>query len=207
MDKNLLEDFLKLIGSENDSDAVMGLRGAQNLFRSTGASLEAALRYAADNFDRWGSVPDKTTDHQSAATPKAAPARLGEASGVARAVNMSAVPECRVSAPGAVEIVLSGKAGGDIYKLPGAAAQQAEDIALRLKDAVIAAVINKSRFKLKLQDVKSGNGDIIETILQAEYERQGMIPIRIWVNGRGEVGALAAVLRKAIATSLPELAA
>src|SRR3990172_456541 len=124
MDKNLLEDFLKLIGSENDSDAVMGLRGAQNLFRSTGASLEAALRYAADNFDRWGSVPDKTTDHQSAATPKAAPA-----------VNMSAVPECRVSAPGAVEIVLSGKAGGDIYKLPGAAAQQAEDIALRLKDA------------------------------------------------------------------------
>jgi hypothetical protein len=33
-----------------------------------------------------------------------------------------------------------------------------------------------------------------------------MTPIRIWTNNRGEVGALAAVLRKAIATTVPELA-
>jgi hypothetical protein len=33
-----------------------------------------------------------------------------------------------------------------------------------------------------------------------------MTPVRIWTGNRGDVGALAAVLRKAVATSLPELA-
>jgi len=200
MDKNLLENCLKMMASENDSDAVMGLRSAQNMFKASGASLENALRYAAGNLGQLGAVAEKTISHQPAQkspAPSAAPS----------AVNISGVPECRVTRAGAVEIVLAGKSEGDVYQLPGGAAQHAEVIALSLKDALVAAVINKSRFKIKLVDVKNSNGDIVETVLQAEYERPGMTPIRIWVNNRGDVGALAAVLRKAIATSLPDLAA
>lgn len=193
MDKNLLEKFLKLLGSESDPDAVMGLRGLQNLCRSSGVSLEEALHYAVTHIDQWRAP---SAPAQPAAKP-AAPV----------GVNMSAVPECRVPRPGVLEVVLAGKVAGDAYPLPGAAAEQAEAIAAGLKDAVVAAVINKSRFKLKLSDIKNSRGDVVETALQAEYERAGMSPIQIWVNNRGEVGALATVLRKAVAASLPELAA
>ena len=116
------------------------------------------------------------------------------------------VPDIRVQGSNAVEIVLSGKT--EVCQLPGESAQHADTIATNLKDAVIAAVLNKSKFKLKLFDIKNGKGEITETALQAEYDRAGMVPIRIWVlNNRGEVGALASVLRKAVSTSLPELAA
>jgi hypothetical protein len=196
MDKNLLEKFLKLTVSENDSDAVMGLRGAQNLFRDEGACLETALLYAAENADKWARATEKTID-QAAPAPKAtAPA----------AVNISGVPECRAKA-GAVEIVLSGKAEGDVYLLPGEAANHAEMIAAGLKDAIVAAIINRSRFKLKLLDNKNAKGEIVETVLRAEYERVGMTPVPVWaLANRGEVAAVATLLRKAIATSLPELA-
>ena len=76
-----------------------------------------------------------------------------------------------------------------------------------MKVALVAATLNKSRFKLKLLDVKNGKGEIIETVLQAEYERDGMIPVRIWSNVRGEVAALATVLRRAVANTLPDLVA
>ena len=103
-----------------------------------------------------------------------------------------------------VEKYCDGRHGGRDQE----AALQADVIASNLKDAVVAAVINKSRFKLKMVDTKDAKGKIVETILQAEYERPGMSPVRIWVlNNRGEVGALAVVLRKAVANSLPELAA
>jgi hypothetical protein len=203
MDKSLLEKFLKLIASENDSDAVMGLRGAQNLFKSEGVSLDNALRYAAENIGKLGQGADKTINLQ--ASEKSAASAVAQPA-APPAVNISGVPECRMLRPGTVEIVLSGKSVGDIYPLSGVAAQDAESIAFSLKDAIIAAVINKSRFKLKLIDIKSGKGDILETILQAEYERVGMTPVRIWTGNRGDVGALAAVLRKAVSTSLPELA-
>ena len=196
MDKEILEQCLKLLGSDNDPDAVMGLRGVQNLFRSAGASLDNALRYAADNPGQWQQSADKTIGHQPAKKP-AAPAP----------VNMSGVPECRVPRAGVVEIVQAGKTTGDSYPLPGESAPHAEAIAGRLKDAVVAAIINKSRFKLKLLDVKNGRGEVTETVLQAEYDRPDMIPVRLWANSRGAAGALAVVLRKAVADSLPELAA
>ncbi len=118
--------------------------------------------------------------------------------------NLPGMPECR---PGvnAVEIVPPGKTSGHIYALPGESAPAAGTIAECLKDALVAAIINKSRFKLKVVDARNGKGEVIETFLQAEYERPGMVPVRIWVNNRGEVGALATVLRKAVAESLPEV--
>ena len=199
MDKNLLEKYLKLLASENDADAVMSLRGAQNLFKSEGTSLENALLYAANHIGQLQKVSAKTVDHQPAETVKAASAPA--------TVNTSGVPEFRVPHAGALEIVPAGQDHGQIYPLTGAAAKQAEVIAAHLKDAIVVAVISKSRFKLKLIDIKNSGGEVIETVLQAEYDRPGTMPIQIWSHGRGEIGSLAAVLRKAIATSLPDLAA
>jgi hypothetical protein len=196
MDKKLLEQYLKLLGVDNDVDAVMGLRGLQSLFVSAGTSMESALRYAADHLDQYAQKTVASTDRQ-AAVASSAPA----------GVNMSGVPECRISRPGTIEIVLSGKTSGDVYSLQGEAAKQAEVVAAHLKDAIVVAVVNKSRFKLKLVDIKNSNSEGIETVLQAEYERPGMTPVRIWVNSRGEVGALAALLRKAMSSSLPDLVA
>ncbi len=196
MDKSLLEKYLKLMGSANDSDAVMGLRGAQSLCQSESVTLDNALFYAVDHIDQWRTHPDKTENRQPAAKAAVTPS-----------VNMSGVPECRVPRPGVLEIVRDGNSAGDVYTLPGEAARDAETIAAGLKDAIVAAVINKSRFKLKLSDIKNGRGEVTETILQAEYERPGMSPIQVWANNRGEVGALATVLRKLVVNSLPELAA
>jgi hypothetical protein len=193
MDKSLLEKFLRLMESPNDPDAVMGLRGLQNLFQSEKASLNEALRYAADHMEQWLAKPavDKPVEKVAVASA---------------AVNMSGVPDCRVSRSGVLEIVREGNSTGDAYPLPGESARHADAISQCLMDAIVAAVINKSRFKLKLNDVKNSKGDI-ETVLQAEYERPGMSPVPVWTNTRGEVGALATVLRKLVATSLPELAA
>ena len=107
---------------------------------------------------------------------------------------------------GSLEIVMSGKSDGDVYQLPGEAAKCAEIIAACLKDAIVVAVISKSKFKLKLKDIKKGS-KVIETILQAEYAADGVAPVVVWRNSRGEVGTLAAVLRKVITDSFPELAA
>ncbi|MFH1159057.1 MAG: hypothetical protein V1721_09320 [Pseudomonadota bacterium] len=190
MDKTLLENYLKLTGSENDGDSVMGLRGAQSLFKSEGVSLEDALRYAAGHIDQCREVERRP------AAKTVAP----------EGVNMSEVPECRVPSAGALEIVMSGKSMGERYPLPGESALHAEEIAAGLKDAIVVAVISKSRFKLKLKDIRKSNGEISETILQAEYARPGVASVLIWTNNRGEVGALATVLRRVIADSLPELA-
>ena len=189
MDKTLLEKFLKLISSENDGDSLMGLRGAQSLFKSEEVSLEDALRYSVNHIDQY-----KAKEQQ--------PATEAEKS---NGVNMTGVPECRVQGVGSLEIVMSGKADGDVYQLPGEAAQCAEIIAECLKDAIVVAVISKSKFKLKLRDIKKGSR-VVETILQAEYVTDGVAPVVVWRNSRGEVGTLAAVLRKVIADSLPELA-
>lgn len=196
MNKEVLEKYLKLLGSDNNSDAVRGLRGIQSLFQSAGASLDNSLRTAADNLDRCVQDAGKTVDSRS------------ERQSIARAdVKISGVPQCRVPRAGSVEIVLSGRTEGDIYQLPGESARHAEIIADHLKDTVVAAILNKSRFKLKLLDIKNGRGEVVETALQAEYEHPDMVPVRIWVNSRGEAGALATVLRKAVAKSLPEMAA
>ena len=190
MDKTLLEKFLKLISSENDGDSLMGLRGAQSLFKSEEVSLEDALRYAVDHIDQYKVEEQK-------------PAAEAEKS---NGVNTTGVPECRVPSAGSLEIVMSGKTDGDVYQLSGEAAQCAETIAACLKDAIVVAVISKSKFKLKLRDIKEG-GKVVETTLQAEYITDGVAPVAVWTNTRGEVGTLAAVLRKVIADSLPELAA
>ncbi len=115
------------------------------------------------------------------------------------------MPQC--SAAGS-DITLATPAGvQEVIALPALAAAHAGMIAESLTDAIVAAVINKSRMKLKLVDNKNSKGEIIETILRAEYDRDGMMPVQVWVNARGEVAALAVVLRKGLANAMPEIMA
>jgi hypothetical protein len=186
-----------MMASKNDSDAVMGLRSAQGLFQSEGISLVEALLFAAASLPALQAARRATIDHQP----------FSPAVRAAPLVNITGMPECRMPRLGHIEIVLSGKTTGEVVSLPGASAAEAEAVALNMKDALIAAVINKSRFKLKVVDIRNNRGDIAETVLQAEYDRPGMTPIRVWSNVKGEVAALAAVLRRMVASCLPELLA
>jgi hypothetical protein len=197
MDEALLEKMLSLTQSANDADAVMGLHGLQKLFADSGSGLEDAIIYAAENIDALRKRAARVVDHQ-AAVPESG--RMP--------VAVSGMPQCRAPKAGCVEIIVPGSTQGALVTLPGVAAEQADAVASGLKDALVAAVINKSRFKLKLLDVKNKKGETVETVLQAEYDRDGMSPVRVWVNdSKGEVAALAAVLRKAVANALPDLVA
>lgn len=197
MDRAVFDKLVKMLSSQTDSDAVMGLRGLQNFFRDEGVALEKALAFAVQNIDNL--KKEGMTFEQVSSAPAKQMATMP--------VAVSGMPQCWSPRAGCVQIVPPGETEGPVVQLPGLAADQSEVIASNLKDALVAAVINKSRFKLKLLDIKNNRGEIVETALQAEYEREGMTPIRVWVNIRGEVAALATVLRKAVSNSLPELVA
>lgn len=194
MDKATLEKLLKLLSSENDSDAVMGLRGLQGYFREEGVDLNTAVEFSIAHIDDL-KKESMTIDHIMAEKNPQGPASI------------SGMPQCRSPKAGCLEIIPPGKTQGEIVMLQGEAVNHVQDIVTNLKDALVAAVINKSRFKLKLLDIKNARGETVETILQAEYERQGMSPMPVWRNVKGEVAALAAVLRKAMSSAFPELAA
>lgn len=196
MNKELLEKMLKMMASDNDTDAVHGLRGAQGLFKAEGSSLEDALRYALLHVHKIRATESTVVDTMAVTVAAARPP-----------VAISGMPQCRSVAGGSIEIILPGQTQGNVVQLPGLAAPEAEAIASNLKDALVAAVINKSRFKLKLLDIKNAHGEVVETALQAEYERDGMIPIRVWVNVKGEVATLASVLRRTVANTMPDLLA
>ncbi len=194
MDKNQFDQMLKMMQSDSDSDALMGLRGLQGLFKHDGVDFGEAIAFLVQNMD---AVKAKKPVIDNA--PKAAAARPP--------VTISGMPQCHMPRGGFIEIVPPGTTTGLQVQLPGAAGEDAENIANNFKDALVAAAINKSRFKLKLIDMKNASGEVVETALQAEYERAGMTAIRVWANVRGEVAALATVLRKALATALPDLVA
>lgn len=193
MDRSQIEKYLTLLKSENDTDALMALRGLQNLFREAGTSLENAVRYAAEQIAFL--APEKEIPVPMPSSPAV------QKKEIATTGNM---PDFQAKS-GAFDIVVGGRV--EKVALPGAAAGDAPAVSMNMKDAVAAAIVNKSKFKLKLVDIKNNRGEIVETVLQAEYDRPGMVPIRIWAHNRGEVGALAAVLRKCVASVFPDLAA
>ena len=189
MDERTLNQMINMLTSDNDSDAVMGLRGLQGYFREKNADFPAAVRQMCT---------DAKPSFTSAVV--AAPAAASAATPVA-----AGMPQCRFE--GGVLVIVHANGNTEKMALPAGAVPQAQVIAENFKDALVAAVINKSRLKLKLQDIKDGKGEVVETILQAEYERAGMTPIRVWSNSKGEVAALAAVLRKGLANTFPEMVA
>lgn len=194
MDKSALEKMLKMTDSDSETDAIMGLRGIQGGFRAEGLTLSEAVLFAFDNIAVMKQRKPAVTIEQKPAVP-AAP----------KPVSTTGMPNCRMPKPGHIELLAPGAASGTVIALPPSAAEDAAHIADHMKDALVASVINKSRFKLKLFDVKNNRGEILETCLQAEYDRDGMAVVKIWTNVRGECANLATLLRKAAAQVYPDL--
>ncbi|HYD16921.1 MAG TPA: hypothetical protein VEF76_00415 [Patescibacteria group bacterium] len=195
MDKPALEKMLKMTDSDSETDAIMGLRGMQGGFRAEGVTLTEAVLFAFENLAVMKQRRPAITIEQAAPPPPAA----------AKPVTTTGMPNCRMPKPGCIELIAPGAASGTVIPLPPSAAEEAAHIADHLKDALVAAVINKSRFKLKVFDVKNNRGEVVETALQAEYDRDGMAVVRVWTNVKGEVANLAALLRKSVAQVYPDL--
>ncbi|HCS22204.1 MAG TPA: hypothetical protein PLW48_04240 [Alphaproteobacteria bacterium] len=193
MDKNGFEKLVAMMASDNDSDAVMGLRGFQAWLREENVPFAKAAQSVFDNLAslRAPINADSLT---------AAPQERG-------AVKVSGMPQCVAVLPGIIMIIPPGQTEGEKITLPGAAAAQTKEIADGVKDVLVAAVINKSRFKLKLVDIKDKYGEVVETVLQGEFDRDNMQPVKVWANVKGETAALATVLRRAVAAAVPDLVA
>lgn len=195
MDKDGFQNLIKMMSSDNDSDAVMGLRGFQALLREETVPFDKAMAHVFDNFS-------------SLRTPLSAASVIGTAAPAARGeIKVSGMPQCAVVTVGVIMVVPPGTTSGEVITLPGAAAADTQAIADGVKDVLVAAVINKSRFKLKLVDIKDRYGEVTETVLQGEYDRENMQPVKVWSNVKGEVAALATVLRRAISATVPDLVA
>lgn len=195
MDQDTLQKLIKMMQSENDADAVMGLRGLQALIKGEDVDFAKAMAFLGENLSSLKEKKEMTSDSLTKA-----PAPKGE-------LQISGMPQCVASQPGVLMIIPPGQTSGEAIPLPGVAAQQSVEVAAHFKDVLVAAAINKSRFKLKVLDVKDKYGDVTETILQAEYDREGMSPIKVWGNVKGEVAALATVLRRAVANTFPDMVA
>jgi|GEM_PF-1341231 len=195
MDNDTLQKLVKMMQSENDADAVMGLRGFQALLKGEEVDFAQAMDYIGANLASLKAKKEVTLDSLTQA-----PAQRAQ-------LQVSGMPQCVLAKPGVLMIVPPGQETGESVALPGAAAADGNAVADGLKDALVAAAINKSRFKLKVVDIKDRGGDVIETVLQAEYDRDGMAPIRVWGNVKGEVAALATVLRRAVSSSMPDMLA
>lgn len=201
MDRDMIDRLIAMMASENDTDAVMGLRGFQGLLRADGIDFNQAMAALVAHVSTMkgaaAPAPQAVTQSSVPAAqtpPPSVPATAG-----------NGMPQCSVAGG---DITLATPAGAqEVISLPALAAEHAGTIAESLTDAIVAAVINKSRMKLKLVDNKNSKGEVIETVLRAEYERDGMMPVQVWVNARGEVAALAAVLRKGLANAMPEIMA
>ncbi|TAL31984.1 MAG: hypothetical protein EPN97_10165 [Alphaproteobacteria bacterium] len=192
MDNEVFVKMVKLTGSDNDAEVVMGLRGLQGMLSDEGIDFPGVFKYVLAHLaDIKAQYPKATAQAPKGPAP----------------VTLSGMPQCRVPKPGCVELIPPGKLEGIVVQMQGAAADAADVISLGMKDALVAAILNKSRFKLKIFDVKNNRGDVMESILQAEYEREGMMPVKVWSNVRGEVAALATVMRQGVKTGFPELAA
>ena len=232
MDREMTDRLIAMMSSENDTDAVMGLRGLQGLLRAEGVDFSQAVAamIAHASVMKSTSAPapaapvapsapapviEATLTTQPPSVPAASVA-LNAAAPAAQTIAAAPTPAAPPAPAGALpqcsatgnDITLATPAGGrEVITLPSEAAAHAPMIAESLTDAIVAAVINKSRLKLKLVDNKNSKGEVVETILRAEYDRAGMMPVQVWVNARGEVAALAAVLRKGLANAMPEIMA
>jgi hypothetical protein len=193
MDKDTFDKMLKMMESENDADAVMGLRGFQAMLKGEQVQFSKALGHIIKDIEQL--------------KEKAAPAAAAAPAAKAAPLEVSGMPQCQSPQEGVIMIIPPGQTAGEPVLLPGESAAHSRDIAAMLKDALVAAAINKSRFKLKLVDVKDKRGDTTETILQAEYDRDGMSPVKIWSNVKGEAAALATVLRRTVSSAMPDMMA
>lgn len=190
----MLDRVVHMLASADDTDAVMGLRALQAHIKSEGVDFTVAINALIAQLPQLKTAVTASPQlHTAMSVPQPAAAASPAATGGFIARN------------GALELVADDGTPVCTIALPALAADHASVIAASLKDAVVAATINKCRMKIKLLDVKNGRGEVTETQLRAEYDRPGMTPVPIWVNNRGDVAALAAVLRPALAQAVPHL--
>lgn len=193
MDKRVLMQYIEYMESSVDSDAIIGLRGAQSFLKEFDLNIEQVLMYVADHYQNIKTVEQPAVE-EKAASPEDNVIASGE------------IPEFKSNAGGIIRVVFSNGAANNCI-LPACAANDAEHIALAMKDAVVAAIINKTHIKIKLFDAKGDDGKVVETILRTEYDREDMQPVNLWSGTKGEAGTVASVLRPFIKEALPELVA
>lgn len=194
LDPSEVQVLLKSLESDIDADAMMALKSLKSVLAEQGVTLSALLAFAFSGLDE---IKAKNVT-LSAAAPE-------QTMDVRQVVQPQGLPECRVQGKGRLFISGDGSLKGETVVLTGGASDSADDIALGMKDAFAAAILNKTRFKIKLHDVKNARGEVTETILRAEYEQPNMAPVNIWSGLRGEAAVLANVLRTALKNQTPQL--
>lgn len=182
---------LDKLTSDNDMEVLNAIKQIRAAFRGEGAGFKASVIFAAQALNHWQG-------------------ELGGGGGAASDDAPSSLPDCRPVNDGgqpAIEIIGPGQVKGKVWAIPGDAQGSIPEISEQLKDAFVVAMINTTKMKLKLNDIKNDKGEIIETILQSEYARSELQPVKIWSGPRGEAAMLASVLRKAMQFTLPDISA
>ena len=188
LDLELLAKLAERMGSDVEGEALSGLHAVAGMFMDSGNTLKDAVLFAAGHMDMW-------------AVRKAVPVPEKKAAG-----GDQGIPDCRPEGASALRLFRPGHKESEVFVLSGDVVSARDDICLHLKDALVVALLHKCAFRLKLADIKDDKGIVVETVVQAEYQKPGSVPVRIWAGNRGEAGVLATTLRRAVAWALPDLA-
>lgn len=192
LDLDILRKLADKLSSSAEGERLNGLQAVMQMFAEKGATIQDALVFAGGHMDMWA---------LGVAAPAVAAAVLSGPS-----VDAAGIPDCRPEGVASLRVFRPGGKESEVFAITGVRVADMGDLCLHLKDALVAGLLHKSPFKLKLADIRDGKGQVVETVLQAEYQKDGSAPIRIWSGNRGDAGVLATVLRKAVAWALPDLA-
>ncbi len=195
MDKNVLKQYTDYMESNIDSDALMGLRGVQSFLKEFDLTIEQVLLYVADNYQNIKTLEQPVVEEAVSVVPSKNNVRVA-----------GDIPDFKSHSNGVIQVIFPDGSGSGCT-LPVCALNDVGDIAVAMKDAVVAAIINKAHIKIKLFDVKNDEGKVVETILRTEYDREGMQPIDLWHGTKGDAGIVASVLRTFVKEAVPELVA
>lgn len=194
LDLDLLRKLADRLSSDAEGERLSGLQAVMQMFAEKGATIQEALVFAGGHMDMWS---------VGVAAPVLAAAVL---SGGGPAETGAGIPDCRPEGASSLRVFRPGGQESEVFVITGVKVSDMGGLCLHLKDALVAGVLHKTPFKLKLADIRDDKGRVVETALQAEYGKEGSAPIRIWSGNRGDAGVLATVLRKAAAWALPGLA-
>ena len=172
------------------------------IFKAHGTALDDALIYALKNID-----DIKAQFAPSAPAPTSPSLPLSETLPPQSDKSKSGLPHFTVK-----ERMLYAYAPDDIEGQAFSFSTLLDDailieIAERLKDAVVAAILSKTTFKLKLVDTKDTMGAVLSSEIRAEFMRPEIKPITIFQGNKGEAGVNINILRKALSYAIPSLLA
>lgn len=183
-----IHNFVSLTGSFNDDETLQAIRNLRAALEQSGARLEDVVHYAVTSDDFWQSL---SRPAQTAPSDEGRESGGGASGGLAlcRWTSLDGQPGIETAPPDGTP---------KQWVIAGNAANQAENIAEHLKDALVVASINKCSLKIKLKDIKDEDEKTMGTLVQAEYDKD-LAPIIIWSGDRGDAASLASTLRQAAA--------